>query len=115
MNPKRHYFINSRVLGTKMGWRRGAIILAVLVVTGCSANVGAIVGSEKFTGSVQQGMNGAGTMELRGDAGTKCIGNYTARSSVGGDGTLSCNDGRRAIIQYTTTSIGVGYGYGMTN
>ena len=78
--------------------------------------VGAVVGGEKFTGNVQQGMNGTGTMEIQGDVGTKCIGHYVARSAIGGDGSLTCNDGRQAMIQYTTTtSVGVGYGYGITD
>jgi S1-C subfamily serine protease len=100
--------------GAGMNWRWG-VVVAGLVVGGCSANVEAIVGGEKFTGTVQQGMNHAGTMELQGDAGTKCTGRYVARSAIGGDGILTCNDGRQARIQYTTTSAGVGYGYGTTN
>jgi S1-C subfamily serine protease len=95
--------------------RRWGILAAGFVVAGCSANVGAVVGGEKFTGNVQQGMNGTGTMEIQGDVGTKCIGHYVARSAIGGDGSLTCNDGRQAMIQYTTTSVGVGYGYGTTN
>lgn len=97
-----------------MNWR-GGVVVAGLIVAGCSANVGAIVGSENFTGSVKQGFDGRGTMELQGEVGTKCIGHYAARSSVGGDGYVTCNDGREAHFQYTTTSTGVGYGYGTTN
>ena len=54
-------------------------------------------------------------MELQNNAGTRCLGDYVARSSIGGNGFICCNDGRQAAFQYTTTSVGVGYGYGTAN
>lgn len=93
---------------------RALVVAAAMLVAGCSQSVHGVVGSEKFTGTVSQGV-GTGTMEMQGTSGTKCFGDYSARGATSGDGFLSCDDGRQAIIRYRTTSLGVGYGYGTTN
>jgi S1-C subfamily serine protease len=97
-----------------MKWR-WSVLIAGFALAGCSANVGGVVGTETFTGNVKQGMDGTGTMELHSKSGVNCFGDYVARNGTGGTGFLSCNDGRQARIQYTTTSAGVGYGYGIAN
>jgi len=94
---------------------RGGVVVAGLIVAGCSQSVHGIVGNEKFTGTVNQSIAGTGTMEMQGDSGTKCIGDYSARGMASGDGFMSCDDGRQAVIRYRNTSLGVGYGYGTTN
>jgi S1-C subfamily serine protease len=110
--PARHYGFTG-AWGTRMNWRVGALI-AGLIVGGCSVDVNGFVGSEKFTGTVSQGL-GTGTMNVKGDTGTKCLGHYSARGMASGDGFLQCDDGRQALIRYENTSLGVGYGYGTTN
>ena len=99
--------------GTKMNWRVG-VLIAGFIVGGCSVDVNGFVGNEKFTGTVSQGF-GTGTMNVKGDTGTKCLGRYSARGMASGDGFLHCDDGRQAVIRYENTSLGVGYGYGTTN
>ena len=96
-----------------MNWRVG-VLISSLVVGGCSVDVNGFVGSEKFTGTVSQGF-GSGTMNMKGESGTKCLGRYSARGMASGDGFLNCDDGRQAVIRYDNTSLGVGYGYGTTN
>jgi S1-C subfamily serine protease len=88
--------------------------MAGLIVGGCSVDVNGFVGNEKFTGTVSQGF-GTGTMNVKGDTGTKCLGRYSARGMASGDGFIHCDDGREAVIRYENTSLGVGYGYGTTN
>src|SRR6266851_5180759 len=99
---------------------RWSVLVAGFVLAGCSAtaDVYGIVGNETemFKGTTTGYYNGTGTMEMQSDAGTKCIGDWVANSSHrGGAGILSCNDGRQAQIQYTTTKAGAGYGYGFTS
>jgi len=96
-----------------MNWRVG-VLISGLVLGGCSVDVNGFVGSEKFTGTVSQGF-GTGTMNMKGEGGTTCLGHYSARGMASGDGFLNCDDGRQAVIRYENTSLGVGYGYGTTN
>jgi S1-C subfamily serine protease len=96
-----------------MNWRVG-VLIAGFIVGGCSVDVNGFVGNEKFTGTVSQGF-GTGTMNVKGDTGTTCLGRYSARGMASGDGFLHCDDGRQAVIRYENTSLGVGYGYGTTN
>lgn len=88
-----------------------AISLALLT-SGCNwpIDVKAVTSDgDVFTGTVMGGTT-SGSMNLTNGKGVDCVGQYNTNV-----GFLSCNDGERAQIQYTTVRIGVGYGFGMTS
>lgn len=95
-----------------------SLIVAILglLVSACSVtlDVYSIVGdSEEYTGTTT-GMAEAGSMSISNAKGVQCIGDRVGNISSG-RGLLSCSDGVRAQIQYTTLSMMSGYGFGTTS
>ena len=113
--------------------RMAAIIGMLLTVAGCATNEAyGVVGenSQLFTGQMSGGSEGRITLDN--GQGTRCVGQYSGRSStsltvawlmVGGrppplSGTgralMTCSDGQQAVVQFTSTGGESGYGFGTT-
>jgi len=114
--------------------RMGAVIGMLMAVAGCaSSEAYGIVGdsSPVFTGQMSGGTRGEITLDN--GQGTRCVGQFTGRSSTastvawvllvgvpppsstaGGRALMTCSDGQQAVIQFTSAGGESGYGFGTT-
>jgi S1-C subfamily serine protease len=90
--------------------------VGMLFTGACSMTIdvyGVVGDNEIYTGTTT-GNAVSGTMTLSDGKGKTCIGDRVGTSAAG-HGLLTCNDGMRVQIQYTTLSITSGYGFGTTS
>lgn len=90
-----------------------------LLAAGCSVTteVYGVVGEENdiYSGQATGYQDGTGKIELHNATGARCVGQFANSTGKSGHGLLSCSDGQRAAIQYTTLSMTSGYGFGTSN
>jgi S1-C subfamily serine protease len=101
-----------RVQGMKITIAIGLLLVAV----GCSVtlDIYGIVGTDEVYTGTTTGNGESGTMTLANGKGTSCLGERIG-TKTSGHGLLTCNDGMRVLIQYTTVSLRTGYGFGNTS
>lgn len=113
--------------------RMAAIVGMLMMVAGCTTSEAfGVVGDsgQVFTGQMSGGSNGQITLDN--GRGTRCIGQFSGRSSTArtvawvliggapppltgaGRALLTCSDGEQALIQFTSTGGESGYGFGTT-
>lgn len=96
-----------------------AVFAITLATAGCSATapVYGIVGNEDdlYTGSATGYISRTGTIELENTQGNRCAGDFAYYPGVlAGRGIIGCDDGQRAIIEFTGLSPMSGYGIGIS-
>ena len=100
--------------------KHGLLAAGILLLTaGCSVTteVYGIVGEENdiYSGKATGYQDGTGKIELHNATGARCVGQFANSTGKSGHGLLSCSDGQRAVIQYTSLSMTSGYGFGTSN
>lgn len=103
-----------------MGFKRSVLAVGIfLLAAGCSvtSEVYGVVGEENdiFNGKATGYQDGSGRIELHNASGTRCIGQFAYSTAKAGQGMLSCNDGQRAVIQFTSLTMTSGYGFGTSS
>lgn len=103
------------------------VILTVVVISGCAnasgarmglfsakAPVYAILYEDLFVGTAVGYVNRTGTIEIGSviDESIRCVGEFRYSGAKTGSGTLTCNDGTTAKLQFNSLSTISGYGYG---
>lgn len=96
-----------------------AAVAIALATAGCSATatVYGIVGNEDdlYTGSATGYISRTGTIELTNTQGNRCSGDFAYYPGVlEGRGIIGCDDGQRAVIEFTGLSPMSGYGTGIS-
>ena len=94
------------------------LILPIVMITGCHMTVdvvGKLGADEALSGSLTHYDDG-GTIELTGNPGTHCIGNFTYRrrdEGVEGSGTMLCSDRRSGPLHFLINGMKHGAGSGL--
>ncbi|MCX7366178.1 MAG: serine protease [Alphaproteobacteria bacterium] len=96
---------------------RSVLVVGIFLLSaGCSvtSEVYGVVGEENdiFSGQATGYQDGRGRIELHNASGTRCVGQFAYSTSKSGQGMLSCSDGQRALIQFTSLTMTTGYGFG---
>lgn len=113
--------------------RMAAVVGMLMMVAGCTTSEAFGVvgdGGQVFTGQMSGGSTGQ--IALDNGQGTRCVGQFSGRSSTvrtvawvliggrppplsgAGRALLTCSDGQQALIQFTSTGEESGYGFGTT-
>lgn len=108
--------------------KSSALILAtLLILSGCAnasgarmglfsakAPVYAILFEDFFVGTAVGYVNRTGTIDIQSavNESIRCVGEFRYSGAKTGTGTLTCNDGTNAELQFNSLSSISGYGYG---
>jgi hypothetical protein len=67
-----------------------------LLITGCARSLPlqGQIDKEAFSGSATGYLDQSGTLAIRGDKGTTCIGTFAYVTPLDGQGTITCSDGK---------------------
>lgn len=93
-------------------------LLALLALGGCTASadvVGKVGAHQIYRGKAIGYTDGAGSIDMAADDGSRCVGNFRYTGMSGGFGRLQCSDGRAASIQFNALGMASGYGFGTTS
>lgn len=114
-------------------WKMAAVIGMLATVAGCATSEAyGVVGEngQVFTGQMSGGTQGQITLDN--GQGTRCVGQFSGRSSTSttvawvliggrpppfsgaGRALMTCSDGQQALIQFTSAGGESGYGFGTT-
>ncbi|WP_316979779.1 S1C family serine protease [Shumkonia mesophila] len=95
------------------------VLAVALGLAACSVTepVIGLVGNagERYDGTATGYMDRTGTITMANTTGGLCTGGFHYTGAKIGVGTLTCNDGRRATIQFQAITSLSGFGYGVTD
>ena len=85
-----------------------AFILSLGLLTACNMTLpiqGQLAdGSETFAGTATGGVDGSGTLSIKGSKGRTCVGNFVYVTQRSGEGTFTCSDGQSGPFRFVSTT-----------